>query len=948
VPAPNLRPAQDELAQLAAFQRRHRVSLLSVVCIELAGVARLKQQMGDAPALRLLHQHEQVLRDLLAGFPGGLEVSSGNGAFFLVFEKPSDAVKFALELDVRVALLGKKVGQALQERVGVHVGEVLVEVSDAAEGAGPVQGLNGIQVDICQAVLSLAAPGQVLMTRFAYDSARQALRVGTGAGGDEFAWANHGDYQAKGFDESLEICEVAPRNRMPLRAPAGNDRIQRVAGGPDLTEITRPIADAPFLARVRGARRNERNAARTGAAVVAFVGALFLVFQFLDGASYDWAYALKSTVPVADVVIVAMDDDAHRDLRQETSRLWSRNLHAQLVDRLTAAGAKAIGFDVHFDSPAASEMEKEGYVESSGDRALRLAFERSGRVVLGAALEENGVKPPSPLFRKPGRWGLVEWAPDPSSPIRQPIHAQGDVATFSEALAGLAGQQAPPRPEGAWLNYYGPPGTIRHLKYSSALSASDIPANLISNKIVLVGEAALLPPARDRFASPYPRWRGAEINGVEVNATAYLNRVRGDWLRRLPWWVELPLVLLFGVALGYALVFLEPPKAVAFGLAGALAIGVGATTQVWFTKVWFPWLVPAAVQLPLGVLWAVIVRTRLVSETDRQLRRALATHPRGHAAAVAAPSGVPSGATPPAAADSRDGTLIQSPEESARAAARFAVPPVPDHRMIRCIGKGAYGEVWVAEDIIGEFKAVKIIRRAAFANQAPFEREFRGLQKFTPISRSHPSLVHILHVGRNDETGFIYYIMEAGDDAASGQSIVPESYVPRSMGTDVERHGSIGLARVLQYGIEIGEAVAHLHRHGLIHRDIKPGNIIFVNDRPKLADIGLVTDIAAPGQEVTYIGTQGYMPPEGHGTPSADVFSLGKLLYVALTARSVQNFPDVPDGLAGAAPASLVGDFVGVLRRACEQAQPRRYQTAEEFVEGLRAIQSRLPGGGAP
>ena len=266
--------------------------------------------------------------------------------------------------------------------------------------------------------------------------------------------------------------------------------------------------------------------------------------------------------------------------------------------------------------------------------------------------------------------------------------------------------------------------------------------------------------------------------------------------------------------------------------------------------------------------------------------------------------------------------------------------------MIRCIGKGAYGEVWLAKDIIGEFKAVKLIRRAAFADQAPFDREFKGLQKYTPISRSHPGLIHILHVGRRDVSGFIYYIMEAGDDAVTSPVIDPASYSPRNLSTDIERQGALPLQQVVGFGIEIAEALAHLHQHRLIHRDIKPANIIFVNGRPKMADIGLVTDIASPGKETTCIGTHGYIPPEGPGEPSGDIFSLGMLLYVAVTALSVQNFPKVPEGLKISSQGGQFGKFLELIGRACEPIKSERYQTAEEFLTDLRELQIRLPPGG--
>jgi len=67
----------------------------------------------------------------------------------------------------------------------------------------------------------------------------------------------------------------------------------------------------------------------------------------------------------------------------------------------------------------------------------------------------------------------------------------------------------------------------------------------------------------------------------------------------------------------------------------------------------------------------------------------------------------------------------------------------------------------------------------AFESADPFEREFRGISRFMPISRSHPGFVHVLHVGRSDRAGYFYYVMEAGDDENTGPQIDPETYSPK-------------------------------------------------------------------------------------------------------------------------------------------------------------------------
>ena len=102
---------------------------------------------------------------------------------------------------------------------------------------------------------------------------------------------------------------------------------------------------------------------------------------------------------------------------------------------------------------------------------------------------------------------------------------------------------------------------------------------------------------------------------------------------------------------------------------------------------------------------------------------------------------------------------------------------IPDHELIRCIGEGADGEVWLARNVLGGYRAVKAVFRATFKTEEPYEREFRGIQRFEPISRSSDGLVDILQVGRNDAEGCFYYVMELADDAAEPQASVQCSVI---------------------------------------------------------------------------------------------------------------------------------------------------------------------------
>ena len=222
---------------------------------------------------------------------------------------------------------------------------------------------------------------------------------------------------------------------------------------------------------------------------------------------------------------------------------------------------------------------------------------------------------------------------------------------------------------------------------------------------------------------------------------------------------------------------------------------------------------------------------------------------------------------------------------------------IPDHEVLRKIGGGAYGEVWMARGVTGALRAVKIVWREDFEDERGFEREFEGILKFEPISRDHPGMVNILHVGRGDdeECPFYYYVMELGDDIRKGREIHPVEYEARTLRSDLKssegRPLEIGFC--LDTGQRLADALSHLHDKDLAHRDIKPANVIFVDGKAKLADIGLV---ASRGQQ-TFVGTEGFVPPEGPGSGQADVYSLGKVLYEMATGKDRLQFPELPDEL---------------------------------------------------
>jgi serine/threonine protein kinase len=264
--------------------------------------------------------------------------------------------------------------------------------------------------------------------------------------------------------------------------------------------------------------------------------------------------------------------------------------------------------------------------------------------------------------------------------------------------------------------------------------------------------------------------------------------------------------------------------------------------------------------------------------------------------------------------------------------------------MVRQIGRGAYGEVWLARDVIGTFHAVKVVYRHSFTSDLPFEREFRGMQKYTPISRNHPGWVHILHVGKNEARGCFYYIMEVGDGETTGQQINPDTYRPRTVGTELQRRRRLPLDECLQIGIALADALDYLHGQLLVHRDIKPSNVIFVHGAPKFADVGLVTEVRNRDREVSLLGTEGFIAPEGPGTAVADLYSLGKLLYEIMTGRDRLEFPLVPQSLVEGAQPELGQRLNAIILKACEQDPQRRHPSAAQLRDDLKDLQHLLQG----
>jgi serine/threonine protein kinase len=273
--------------------------------------------------------------------------------------------------------------------------------------------------------------------------------------------------------------------------------------------------------------------------------------------------------------------------------------------------------------------------------------------------------------------------------------------------------------------------------------------------------------------------------------------------------------------------------------------------------------------------------------------------------------------------------------DSSSAAGVTAEPSIPDYQLLRVIGQGSYGDVWLARGITGVFRAVKVVWRSRFPEAGPFEREFKGLTEFAAVPLGDAHQLAIAHVGKNDEAGFFYYVMEVADDVVGGRTIDPTHYVPLTLSSMRSLRRRLPAIECVTIAVDLARALADLHARGLIHRDIKPSNVIFISGAPKLADIGLIAK--ATGAR-TYVGTEGYIPPEGPGTASADVYGLGKLLYEISTGMDRNDYPRLPPAFGELPDRAALLELNEIVIRACAESPQKRYADANQLLADLEVL----------
>jgi serine/threonine protein kinase len=259
------------------------------------------------------------------------------------------------------------------------------------------------------------------------------------------------------------------------------------------------------------------------------------------------------------------------------------------------------------------------------------------------------------------------------------------------------------------------------------------------------------------------------------------------------------------------------------------------------------------------------------------------------------------------------------------------------YRILRKLGTGGMANVYLAEDeVLGRRVAIKILNDR-HAGDDQFVERFRREAK-NAASLSHPNIVSIYD--RGEAEGTYYIAMEYLDGRSLKELIVARGPAPIHLAVD--------------YARQILAAIRFAHRHGIVHRDIKPHNVLVDGEgRLKVTDFGIArAGVSQMTEAGSIIGTAQYLSPEqAKGSPvdqTSDLYSVGVVLYELLTGvvpfsgdtpveiamKHLSSVPEPPS----AKRADVPRDLDLVVMRALAKDQSERYQSAEEMDADLRRI----------
>ncbi len=304
-----------------------------------------------------------------------------------------------------------------------------------------------------------------------------------------------------------------------------------------------------------------------------------------------------------------------------------------------------------------------------------------------------------------------------------------------------------------------------------------------------------------------------------------------------------------------------------------------------------------------------------------------------------------------------------------------------DFRIVRELGRGGMGVVFEAvQESLGRPVALKVLARHAQLDQTHRERFVREAQAAAKLH--HTNIVPVFGVGEQD--GLPYYVMQlipgaglhalvrrwrGGSNKADNARLETEALTPGTRPTDtpppfeLAESELIGPARgdwrfVAGIGLQAADALHYAHRHGVLHRDVKPANLILDGEIVWVADFGLAKLLNVEGLTATgdILGTLQYIPPEclsGHADARSDVYGLGATLYELLTleppyaadspAKLIKKVTDTDPPAPRSLNSDIPRDLETIVLKAMAREPSNRYASAGELARDLEAFLDDRP-----
>ena len=255
-------------------------------------------------------------------------------------------------------------------------------------------------------------------------------------------------------------------------------------------------------------------------------------------------------------------------------------------------------------------------------------------------------------------------------------------------------------------------------------------------------------------------------------------------------------------------------------------------------------------------------------------------------------------------------------------------------KFVQEIGRGAYGVVYMATGPDGTRAAVKVCRREDAGDEC-FERELRGAKLFKSIPPQE-GLVRMRDLVETD-WGF-YTVLDLADDEFFGSSNSAQGYRPKTLASVIAGEKALPIKECVKLAVSLANGLSALQRHHLLHRDIKPGNVVYVGGLPVLSDPGLLIE---ESDAVSLVGTPGYVPPEKFTDAASDIYSLGLTLKAASFGRQVDELDKGP-AMEADTGAACFPAWWRILNKATDPVASRRYQSAKALLKDLKLLRLKM------